>query len=261
MIIVVAIIGTVYGEAAASGEIFAWIEDLLGSQAAAAVEDAVARSRPSEAGLLPTLLGIGALLFGATTVFAQMQSSLNQFWDVRPKPERSGMVSFVTVRLLSLGMVLILGFLMLISFAVTIAITGMIEYAGHWIAVPSVLVSAVDVALSLLVTTRCSACSSGSCRMCSAAVERRVARRPVHRDSVRGRAIPDHVLPDAGGARIHLRRGRSARPGAPLGVFLVAHSLLRHRNDEGCDPAPRRRRRAQGVTAVRKRTSDGPASM
>jgi len=153
MIIVVAIIGMVFGEAAASGETFARVEDLLGSQAAAAVEDAVARSRPSEAGLLPTLLGIGALLFGATTVFAQMQSSLNQFWDVRPKPERSGMVSFVTVRLLSLGMVLILGFLMLMSFLVTIAITGMIEYAGHWIAVPSVLVSGVDVALSLLVTT------------------------------------------------------------------------------------------------------------
>ena len=153
MIILVAIIGMVYGEEAASGEIFAWIKDLLGNRAAAAVEDAVARSRPAEAGLLPTLLGVGALLFGATTVFAQMQSSLNQFWDVRPRPERSGMLSFVAVRLVSLGMVLILGFLMLISFVVSIAIAGMIEYAGHWIAVPSVLVSAVDVVLSLLVTT------------------------------------------------------------------------------------------------------------
>lgn len=153
MIIVVAIIGMVFGEEAASGEIFARVQNMLGNQAAAAVEDAVARSRPAEAGLLPTLLGIGALLFGATTVFAQMQSSLNQFWDVRAKPERSGIVSFVAVRLLSLGTVLILGFLMLISFFATIAIAGVIEYAGHWIAVPSVLVSVVDVALSLLVTT------------------------------------------------------------------------------------------------------------
>jgi membrane protein len=153
MIILVAIIGTVYGEEAARGEIFAWIKDLLGNQAAAAVADAVRRSSPAEAGLLPTLLGVGALLFGATTVFAQMQSSLNQFWDVRPRPERSSILSFVAVRLLSLGMVLILGFLMLISFAGTIAIAGIIEYAGHWIAVPSLLVSAVDVALSLLVTT------------------------------------------------------------------------------------------------------------
>ena len=152
-IILVAIIGMVYGEEAASGEIFAWIKDLLGNQAAAAVEEAVRRSRPAEAGFLPTLLGISALLFGATTVFAQMQSSLNQFWDVRPRPERSGILAFVAVRLTSLGMVLILGFLLLISFAVTIAIAGMIEYAGHWFAVPPLLVSAVDLALSLLVTT------------------------------------------------------------------------------------------------------------
>lgn len=153
MIILVAIIGVVYGEEAASGEIFAWIRDLLGNQAAAAVADAVGRSRPAEAGLLPTALGIGALLFGATTVFAQMQSSLNQFWDVRGGSARSGILAFVAARLLSLGMVLILGFLLLISFAVSVAIAGAMEYAGHWIAVPPLLVVAVDLALSLLVTT------------------------------------------------------------------------------------------------------------
>jgi len=153
MIILVAIIGAVYGEEAASGEIFARIRDLLGNQAAAAVEDAVGRSRPDVAGFLPKALGIGALLFGATTVFAQMQSSLNQFWDVRGRSARSGILAFVAARLLSLGMVLILGFLLLISFAVSVAIAGAMEYAGHWIAVPPLLVSAVDLALSLLVTT------------------------------------------------------------------------------------------------------------
>jgi membrane protein len=153
MIILVAVIGMAYGEEAASGEIFAWIKDLLGTQAAAAVADAVSRSRPAEAGFLPTLVGVGALLFGATTVFAQMQSSLNQFWDVRARPARSGILTFVAVRLLSLGMVLILGFLLLISFAVSVAIAGVIEYAGHWVAVPPLLVSAVDLLLSLLVTT------------------------------------------------------------------------------------------------------------
>jgi membrane protein len=153
MIILVAIVGTLYGEEAASGEIYAQISHLLGNQAAAAVEDAVRRSRPAEAGFLPTLLGLGALLFGATTVFAQMQSSLNQFWGVRPKPERSGILSFFIVRLLSLGLVLILGFLLLVSFAISIAIAGVIEYAGHWIVVPSLLVAAVDLALSVLVAT------------------------------------------------------------------------------------------------------------
>ncbi len=153
VIILVAIIGAVYGQEAASGEISAGIRNLVGNQAAAAVEEAVNRSRPEYAGLLPTLLGVGALLFGATTVFAQMQSSLNQFWDVRSKPNRSGILTYLTVRLLSLGTVLVIGFLLLMSFAVSVAIGGMIEYAEHWFVVPPLLVAGVDLVLSLLVTT------------------------------------------------------------------------------------------------------------
>jgi hypothetical protein len=59
-------------------------------QAAAAVEEAVRRSQLKESGILPTLLGFGALAFGATTVFAQMQRSLNQFWAWSPSRPESG---------------------------------------------------------------------------------------------------------------------------------------------------------------------------
>lgn len=153
IIILVAIVGVVYGEEAASGGISAGISDLVGQQAASAVEEAVRRSRVEEAGILPTLLGFGALLFGATTVFAQMQSSLNQIWGVRVKPTRSGLLTFVTVRLLSLSMVLIIGFLLLTSFAVSLAITGILEYAEHWIPVPPVAIAAIDLAVSVLITS------------------------------------------------------------------------------------------------------------
>jgi membrane protein len=153
VIILVAIVGTVFGEDAASGQISAAISDLVGAQAATAVEEAVRRSRLQEAGILPTLLGIGALIFGATTVFAQMQSSLNQFWGVRAKPARSGILTFVTVRLLSLSMVLIIGFLMLTSFVVSVAITGIIEHAQDWIPIPAFAVALIDLTVSLSVTT------------------------------------------------------------------------------------------------------------
>jgi membrane protein len=153
VIIVVAIVGAVYGADAASGEVSAAISDLVGAQAATAVEEAVRRSRLEEAGIMPTVLGISALVFGATTVFAQMQSSLNQFWDVRAKPSRSGLLTFITVRLLSLSMVLIIGFLLLTSFVLSLAITGIIEYADEWIPVPPVAIAALDLAVSLSVTT------------------------------------------------------------------------------------------------------------
>jgi membrane protein len=153
VIILVAIVGAVYGEEAASGEISAGIGSLVGPQAAAAVEEAVRRSRPQEAGIMPALVGIGALLFGATTVFAQMQGSLNEFWGVRAKPARSGVLTFITVRLLSLSMVLIIGFLLLTSFAISVAITSVLEYAGHWVPVPKVVAAGADLAVSLLIST------------------------------------------------------------------------------------------------------------
>lgn len=153
VIILVTIVGAVYGQEAASGEISAAIQDLVGAQAASAVEEAVRRSRLEEAGLVPTLLGIGALLFGATTVFAQMQSSLNQLWGVRAKPTRSGILTFIMVRLLSLSMVLIIGFLLLTSFVVSVGITGAIEYAKDWIPIPPFVIGGLDLAVSLAVTT------------------------------------------------------------------------------------------------------------
>lgn len=153
VIIVVAVVGTVFGEDAANGQISAAISDLVGAQAATAVEEAVRRSRLQEAGIWPTLMGIGALVFGATTVFAQMQASLNKFWGVRAKPTRSGILNFVTVRLLSLSMVLIIGFLMLTSFVVSVAITGILEHAQDWIPIPGFAVAAIDLSVSLGVTT------------------------------------------------------------------------------------------------------------
>lgn len=153
VIIVVAIVGIVFGEDAASGQISLAISDLVGNQAARAVEGAVRRSRLEEAGLIPTILGVGALIFGATTVFAQMQSALNNFWGVKSRPQRNGIIAFITVRLMSFGMVLIIGFLMLTSFVVSLGITGVIEYAREWVPIPGFAVVLIDLAVSLAITT------------------------------------------------------------------------------------------------------------
>ncbi len=153
VIILVAITGAVLGEQAARGEISAQIEGLIGAQAAEAVEQAVRRSRIEEAGLLPTLIGAGVLLFGATTVFAQMQTSLNQFWGVAARPSRSGILVFITTRLVSLGLVLIIGFLLLTSLVLSMAIVALMQYAEHWIPIPKFAAAAIDLMLSLTIST------------------------------------------------------------------------------------------------------------
>lgn len=82
MIIAVTVIGVVLGEEAAHGQIVAQLQGTLGTEAALAIEQAVAQSRIEESGVLPTILGFIALVIGATTVFAQMQFSLNTIWGL-----------------------------------------------------------------------------------------------------------------------------------------------------------------------------------
>jgi membrane protein len=153
VIIVVAIVGAVFGEEAARGQISAEIRGLIGVQAAAAIEEAVDSSRVENAGLLPTFVGFGALLFGATTVFAQMQASLNDFWGVVARPSRSGIGPFIKTRLLSLSLVLIIGFLLLTSFLISMAIVALIRFAEAWMPVPPLVMASVDLVLSLAVAT------------------------------------------------------------------------------------------------------------
>jgi membrane protein len=153
VIILVSVVSFIFGEEAARGEIAGGIRGLVGDQAALAVEGAVRRSRVEEAGILPTLIGVAMLLFGATTVFAQVQNSLNQFWGVIAKPSRSGIVVFLTTRLLSLGMVLIIGFLMMTSFVLSMVTAAAIEYAEDWFAVHPVMVAVIDAGVSLLLAT------------------------------------------------------------------------------------------------------------
>ena len=153
MIILIAITGAVLGDDAASGELSGQIESMVGRDAAKTVEDAVNRSRIEESGTLGTVLGVGALLFGATTVFAQMQASLNQFWGVVAKPSRSGVVVFLMTRLISLGVVLVIGFLLLTSLAMSVGILAFIRYAEALIPIPPFLVTGVDLVLSLASAT------------------------------------------------------------------------------------------------------------
>jgi membrane protein len=153
MIILIAITGAVFGDEAARGELAGQIESLVGPEAARTVEGAVNRSRIEESGALGTVLGVGALLFGATTVFAQMQASLNQFWGVVAKPSRSGVLVFLTSRLISLGVVLVIGFLLLKSLAMSVGIMALLRYAESVVPVPPIVVSGVDLALSLASAT------------------------------------------------------------------------------------------------------------
>ncbi|GAB2799673.1 hypothetical protein GCM10027040_28780 [Halomonas shantousis] len=153
VIIAVTVIGLVLGEDAAQGQIVTQLQDTIGADAASAVEQAVAQSRIEESGILPTLLGVGALLVGATTVFGQMQFSLNMLWGVTAQPGRSSILLFLKTRLLSLAVVLAIGFVMLVSLLLGVALRTVIRYASEWLPLPGFLLSGFEFLLSLAMIT------------------------------------------------------------------------------------------------------------
>ncbi len=153
MIIAVAIVGLVFGHDAAQGEIVAQLQGAIGRDAAQMIETAVANSRIERAGIAPTLIGIGTVLVGATTVFAQMQRSLNAIWQVAPRPSRSSIVLLIKSRILSLAVVLALGFVLLVSLLLSVIVRAITAFAEEWLPIPSPLVLAFDTAVSLLVVS------------------------------------------------------------------------------------------------------------
>lgn len=153
MIVVVAIVGLVLGEAAAQGQIMAQLQDILGPEAAEVVETAVLNSQFDQSGIWPTLLGIAAIVIGATTVFAQMQQSLNSIWDVAARPSRSSLWLFIKARMLSLTIVLAIGFVLLVSLLLSVALRAVVNFADQWLPVPPMAMLSLEVALSLSVIT------------------------------------------------------------------------------------------------------------
>jgi membrane protein len=153
VIIAISIAGAVFGEEAARGEVVGQLDDFVGLEAAQAVEDAVARSRPEVAGLLPTVTGLLALVVGATTVFAQMQISLNRIWGVVARPRKSSILILLKNRILSLAIILVIGFILLVSLLLNVALRAIVTYAEGWVPVPPLLLTGAELALSFVAIT------------------------------------------------------------------------------------------------------------
>ncbi|XUO88673.1 YihY/virulence factor BrkB family protein [Halomonas sp. KM072] len=153
IIIAVTVIGVVLGEDAAQGQIVAQLQGTLGAEAAQAVEQAVAQSRIEESGLLPTVLGVVALLVGATTVFAQMQFSLNTIWGVTAKPTSNSAFIFIKTRLLSLTVVLSIGFILLVSLVLGVFLRSMLHATSDLLPIATIVTTTAESLISLAMVT------------------------------------------------------------------------------------------------------------
>lgn len=154
MIIAVTIVGWFLGEGRAREYIAEQIEAAMGPEATTAIFNAVERAELDHTGILPTLIGVLIMLIGATTVFGQMQTALNQIWDAKERPRTaSGLWKLIKTRLLSLTIVLVVGFVLLVSLALSVALRSIIAFAEQWLPMPGFFLIGVEIVLSLSVAT------------------------------------------------------------------------------------------------------------
>ncbi|ASW75911.1 ribonuclease BN [Chryseobacterium piperi] len=128
LIIIIWIAGNFFGEEAIRGEISTQISGLMGTDVAKSVENMIAGALIDKQNVFMKVVGIGSLVFGSTTLFFQLQHSLNTLWDVQSAPKKA-LLKFVLDRANSLGMILILGFLLMI----TMILSSMISLFNTWI--------------------------------------------------------------------------------------------------------------------------------
>ncbi len=131
LLIVIGIVGLVFGRQAVQQHIQDQIQGLIGQSAAREIGVMVkSAGQQSSRGLISAILGVIALLFGATGAFSQLQSSLNTVWRVKPDPRAGGIKNFIGHRVLTLGMVLAIAFLLLVSLAVSAALAALGDFVS-----------------------------------------------------------------------------------------------------------------------------------
>ena len=152
VVVMVAVIGLAFGQQAARGEILKQIEGLVGQQGAQAIQTVVANAYQPKSGILASALGLITLFFGASGVFLELRDSLNLIWGVEPK-RGGGLWAMVHERFLSFGMVLAVGFLLLVSLVASAAIAAANAYVANLLPAPGWTLQVANVFFSLFVAT------------------------------------------------------------------------------------------------------------
>ena len=124
LLIAIAVAGAVFGDEAVRGEIVGQIDGLVGREGGEAVQALLEGARSREGNLLAAAIGTVTSVLAACGVFLELQSALNTIWRVEPAPAAGVLRSFLLSRAQSFGLVLALGFLLLVSLAVSAALAG-----------------------------------------------------------------------------------------------------------------------------------------
>jgi len=153
LLIVISVAGLVLGQQAARGEIFEQLTSLVGPDSASTVESLLQGLNRPEAGIVGTLVGVAVLLVGATTVFAELQDAMDRIWRAPARPPGGGVRRLLRVRLLSLGLVLGIGFLLIVSLIASAALAALGKWWAPWFSQFETAAQVLNLGLSFSLIT------------------------------------------------------------------------------------------------------------
>jgi membrane protein len=149
LLVVISVAGLAFGEDAARGAVVEQISGLIGQRGAEAVQAVLAGAHSKGGGIVSVVIGAAMLVLGATTVFGELQSDLDRIWKVQGRG--GGMMQTVRIRLLSFGLVVGMGFLLMVSLVVSAAIAALGRHIGESFPGQEALLQAVNTAFSFVV--------------------------------------------------------------------------------------------------------------
>ena len=124
LVIILKVVGNIWGPDVVQGQMTDEFSTALGQDVAMAIEGMITEAQNKKKNTISTIIGIGTLVFGATGVFYHLKVSLNQIWSIRPDP-KAHLRKLLIDRARSFAFVLVIGFLLLISFILTTLITAL----------------------------------------------------------------------------------------------------------------------------------------
>ncbi len=149
VILVIAVVALVFGHSNAQDQIINEVQSIIGSDGANAVKTMIEHAQKPASGIVASILGVVTLLFGASGVFGELRSALNKIWDVKPV-SGSGVTGLIKDRFFSFGMVLAIGFLLLVSLVLSAGLAAMGKFFGGVLPMPEIVLTAINFVVSFV---------------------------------------------------------------------------------------------------------------
>ena len=127
LLLIISLCSLFLGKEAIEGEVFATLSGFLGADAAAQIQEIIRNATISDKSTMAATIGVITLLVGATTVFAEIQDSINTIWHIKPQPKK-GWLKMLKNRFLSFSIIISLGFILVVSLALSSLIDGFFQY-------------------------------------------------------------------------------------------------------------------------------------